>query len=387
MLINGGTRMVIVVSVLAACAADDSPMMTTDGLSSIALGTAQSCRLDTDGTARCWGELGLAGATTIAPAPVAVAGTLRFEQLTAYGKMVCGVSADSVASCWGPNDRGQLGLGTIDAGSATPVTVGTSRPFSKIVAGDATSCGINPMGQGLCWGANALGQVGADVGPTDVQSPLPLAGALVMREISVSRDFACGITTAGAAYCWGSNANGQLGGGGAITGQAGDLKRAPQAVIGGHSWRAITTGDQFACGITTAGAAFCWGSGGSGQLGTGATTASSTPAAVAGGHVFTSLDAGRDFTCGTTQSESYCWGANTYGQLGNGDASPASSTMPVVVAGAISFAELRASDGDHVCGISSERTAVYCWGRNELGQLGIGAASNTRTATPTLVTQ
>lgn len=376
------------VAVVGACSSDDGgPPDETTGFSSIATGAARSCVLDADGAAWCWGELGLPGATTVAPAAAAVDPAQRFTQLSAYGNIVCGVAPDGIARCWGPNDQGQLGLGTIDEGSATPVIVGTSRVFASIVAGDATACGVTPSSQGLCWGDNALGQVGGDLGPTDVQSPLPLAGSLAMRQISASRDFTCGVTTGGEAYCWGSNASGQLGNGGAITGNAGDLSRVPTKVVGGHAWRAVTTGDRFACGLTMAGAAYCWGHN-EARLGNGGTAASSTPVAVSGGHVFTRLDAGRDFACGIAAGDAaFCWGANAEGQLGAGATAAATpSPVPIAVAGGLAFAELSAGDGEHACGITLDRQAVYCWGTNGVGQLGTGAVGTARTPAPVAVT-
>jgi len=351
---DGFVRITLAAALVAGCGSDPGPGEEMAGFTSIATGTARSCVVDVDGAASCWGELGLAGATTVASTPVAVDATLRFAQLSAFGNVVCGVAPDDIARCWGPNDHGQLGQGTIGPGSATPVIVGTSRPFASVTAGDATPCGITPASEPLCWGSNALGQVGADAGPSDIQSPLPLAGALRMRELSTSKDFVCGISTAGEAYCWGSNAGGQLGNGGAISGQASDISRVPSKVVGGHTWSTITTGDQFACGLTSAGAAYCWGR--------------------------------NEYRLGTKDGAAFCWGANTHGQLGAGaTAASQPSTSPVAVAGGLTFAELRASDGDHVCAITADRQAVYCWGRNHVGQLGTGAVSTDRTPAPVLV--
>lgn len=354
------------------------------GFSSIAAGAARSCVIDADGVASCWGELGLDGATTVEASPVAVDPSLPFSQLSAFGKLVCGVAPDGVARCWGPNDHGQLGQGTIGAGSATPAIVGTGRVFASITASDGAPCGVTPANEALCWGNNDKGQVGADLGPLDVQSPIAIAGALRMREISTSLDFACGITTGEEAYCWGSNANGQLGTGAPIS--ATDTSRVPVKVTGGQRWRSITTGDAFACGVTTAGAAHCWGRN-EARFGDGGMTSSSTPVAVTGGHVFARVDAGRDFACGVTDAgAAFCWGSNTHGQLGAGAAvGTTPSAAPVAVAGGLAFAELRASDGDHVCAIAMDRQSVYCWGRNHVGQLGTGAASADRTPEPVLV--
>jgi alpha-tubulin suppressor-like RCC1 family protein len=73
------------------------------------------------------------------------------------------------------------------------------------------------------------------------------------------------------------------------------------------------------CGVTTAGAAYCWGRNFWGQFGNGTLTDSSTPIPTSGGLTFLSLTAGYYHTCGVTpDGAAYCWGANGYGELGTG---------------------------------------------------------------------
>ncbi len=68
------------------------------------------------------------------------------------------------------------------------------------------------------------------------------------------------------------------------------------------------------------------------QLGTGATTDSAVPVAVAGGITFTSVSGGFGHMCGiTTSGAAYCWGENENGELGDNTATNRSS--PVLVLG------------------------------------------------------
>src|SRR5258708_35572266 len=66
----------------------------------------------------------------------------------------------------------------------------------------------------------------------------------------------------------------------------------PVAVVGGYTFRAVSAGGSFACGIATTGVTYCWGLNTVGQLGDSATANSATPVAVAGGHAFTAVSAG-----------------------------------------------------------------------------------------------
>ena len=98
----------------------------------------------------------------------------------------------------------------------------------------------------------------------------------------------------------------------------------------------MSTGYKFACGVTTSGAAYCWGDNQQGELGNGTTTGSATPVAVSGGPSFATVSVGYEFACGvTTSAAAYCWGYNVYGQLGNG--STTNSSTPVAVSGGLSF--------------------------------------------------
>ena len=82
---------------------------------------------------------------------------------------------------------------------------------------------------------------------------------------------------------------------------------------------AISAGVEYTCGVTTAGKAYCWGSNIFSQLGTGTTASSLTPAPVVGGLTFTSVTANNDHTCGLANTGvAYCWGTNEWGQLGDG---------------------------------------------------------------------
>jgi alpha-tubulin suppressor-like RCC1 family protein len=79
------------------------------------------------------------------------------------------------------------------------------------------------------------------------------------------------------------------------------------------------------------------------------------------------VSAGSNHTCGlTTDDRAYCWGNNDLGQLGDGTTTL--SRRPVAVAGGLSFRQVSAGAA-HTCGITLDNLA-YCWGNNSVGQLG-----------------
>ncbi|HEX4632398.1 MAG TPA: hypothetical protein VH163_01105, partial [Gemmatimonadales bacterium] len=96
----------------------------------------------------------------------------------------------------------------------------------------------------------------------------------------------------------------------------------------------VSAGNGYTCGVTSAGAAYCWGGNGAGELGDGTTTTRTSPVAVSGGLSFAAVSADNGYTCGVTPGgAAYCWGGNFFGALGDG--TTVDKTSPVAVAGGL----------------------------------------------------
>jgi len=251
--------------------------------------------------------------------------------------------------------------------------------FTAVSAGGYYTCGLIDTGDARCWGDNFSGQLGT--GTSDYSAtPALVAGGLRFAKVSAAGiRHACGLTTAGAAYCWGEY--GLLG-----TGElAGSL--APVAVAGGHTFTVISSGGGHSCALTPTGDAYCWGNNVYGELGNGVTTGGLAPVLVTGGHKFISISAGGNHTCAIASGgAAYCWGTdgpNGEHVLGVG-ATPipddcygfACSVVPLPVVGGITFTSITAS-GEHTCGLAAGGVA-YCWGTNTFGQLGDGTEAKDR---------
>ena len=112
--------------------------------------------------------------------------------------------------------------------------------------------------------------------PVARPGPAQSAQGVTFTTISAGIYHSCGLTSGGAAYCWGYNDFGRLGDGTTSN------RTSPVAVAGGLVFRAISAKSYGTCGITTDGATYCWGRNDFGQLGDGTTTNRSTPVAVLG---------------------------------------------------------------------------------------------------------
>ena len=229
-----------------------------------------------------------------------------------------------------------------------PVTVMRSAPltFAALSAGNHATCGITTAGAAHCWGDNFFGQLGTgEVGigsgarpswtPAAV-APLPVAGPLTFASVSAGAWHACGLLTDGAAYCWGQASLGRLG-------ELGPF-------------------DEAKCSIAR-------------QTETTEVACVPAPIRVPGVPPFRALVAGGVHACGLTATgAAYCWGSDWYGAVGDGGGATSRPLTATPVAGGHNFAALSAG-GWHTCGLTTEGK-LYCWGFNYRGQLGDGSAVN-----------
>jgi alpha-tubulin suppressor-like RCC1 family protein len=339
-------------------------------LVNIAGGNSQSCGVTSSGAAYCWGSGigGVLGTGTGAnsPRPTAVAGGLTFQNVVASFNRTCGLTTDGKAYCWGQNDNGALGIGTSGTVEYSPVAVAGGLTFQSVTAGQNHSCGLTTSGAAYCWGQNSFGQLGDGSGANHY-TPFPVAGALTFQTLAAAGSMTCGTTSTGIAYCWGFNGGGEIGDGTTTT------ATVPVAVAGGLKFKRVVPGNQFTCGLTTDGAAYCWGVNLEGNLGDGTTENRLIPVAVHGGLSFESLSVGIYDACAVTAARvAYCWGRNEVGELGDGTTT--SRSTPVAVAGGLLFQSVSLGLL-HSCGIATTGDA-YCWGANSQGQVGDGTTTN-----------
>ena len=323
-----------------------------------------SCALDADGDVWCWGlnQSGQLGDGTITDRNVAavVPGLPRIRAIAVGGSHVCALSAVSRVLCWGGNWSGQLGNGETSDIQTSPVPVLDLRGVTAITAGGGHSCAIDSRNRAWCWGENFDGQLG--IGSTESMTVRARITALNRFEtIAAGDESTCGTTSNSIEACWGRNSHGQLGDGT-------EIDRNEPAELVRDNLEGFGLGAFHTCAVNLQGRAFCWGSNQWGNLGDGTTERSDVPVRVGGGQRFALITAGRYHTCALTQTDrAFCWGSNDEGQLG--DATQTERRLPRQVFGSrLRFTQISAGNS-HSCALRRD-ARVMCWGNNRYGQLG-----------------
>lgn len=203
-----------------------------------------------------------------------------------------------------------------------------------------------------------------------------------LQSLSAKQDSTCVVTSAGFVNCWGANDFGQLG-----DGTTQSFKNTPVTVSNISGVKQVAMGYNHACAITQTGSVSCWGDNNNGQLGDGTQTQRLQATAVVGlSAKVTQLALSYNSSCALLETgDIQCWGSNTQGELGVGQAVvPVQSLSPkTLILGSSLKAKKIVAGNHHLCAIS-QNDALFCWGANDLGQLGINSAA-TKIYQPTLL--
>lgn len=294
-----------------------------------------------------------------------------------YGH-TCSVGKYGNVSCFGENSFGQLGNGsTVNIGDSPGDSfyIPTASRIKQVSAGYDHTCAINANNRVLCWGDDSKEQLGngAGVNSTIDASSATEIGSHHFRLVRAGFKQTCAIGTDGLLYCWGDNTGGSLG----IT--AGSTVNSPQLLtnMSGAYFKDVAMGKAHICGLTADGKVLCWGSASSGQLGRGDFTDRkgdiSGLASITNPYRFKQVVSSEDSTCALELTgDVKCWGRNDLGQLGLGNTS--NQNIPNMVPLDYKVRKL-AAGLNHFCALYDNGN-FSCWGDGQYGQLAQGDNSN-----------
>jgi alpha-tubulin suppressor-like RCC1 family protein len=247
-------------------------------------------------------------------------------------------------------------------------------PLQQIAVGENFACGLTSAGFVYCWGTEDTDErvLSRDVPNTRPGVPWKVGGdgaGLQLTQLSAGRQHVCGVA-AGQAVCWGRGEQGQIG--------DGRFRNAGPTLVAGGAFTQVVTGGDRSCGLTGLGAILCWGDNTSGYLyvADGAQRVG-RPSALKSTQSMLSITLGARHGCGVgTNGYAYCWGDHRLSaRLSLSAAYFRSLELPV-------YSVLALDAGASSTCALTETNAALCWGENSSGQLGNGSVANRGAPTP-----
>lgn len=243
-------------------------------------------------------------------------------------------------------------------------------PRAMLAAGARDGFVADPQGWLWTWGRNLYGEAGNGTTSRVFPPQLNMPSGYGLISIDIKDEHAIAIGAQGALYAWGTNATGQLGDG------TTNPSSTPKIVDGGE-WVCACAGSWHSAGIKSDGTLWTWGENQSGQLGLGDNSRRYTPTQVwhpsnppLVNNAWKSVACGKNTTLAIKVDGSlWAWGNDGYGQLGDGGGST-NRNIPTRVGTSIDWASA-AIRSDHALALKANG-ALYAWGRNHMGQLGLG---------------
>jgi alpha-tubulin suppressor-like RCC1 family protein len=293
-----------------------------DGVISVRTGDGFTCVLDASGVLSCFGsntmgELGAGESLDRRAEPREVELPGPIAQLEASFGGACAILQSGALYCWGNDGEDQLSQpNPVDRIFRTPVQVMASETFADVSMGQGHLCAIATDGALYCTGRNQVGECGLGAGAPDRISTLTRVGTPRYRDVACGQNHTCAIDEEGALYCWGGDreADGHEGPLGLATS---DPQLSPVAIGTERDWTAVSVDTFHSCGLRGEGELWCWGRNAEGELGTGDRARITGPVAVSSESLFTQVDVARFYTCARRQDGIVlCAGQNRLGGLG-----------------------------------------------------------------------
>ena len=360
-------RCIAVVAFVVACSSSPSlvpralpplPANVERPPASIAVGETWGCAR-TSADVRCWGYqvpgLPLEPSTRAAERIPELDGAIA---IVGNREQLCALMPDATARCASiehvPNGKHDVHGHPFHDARPVVKSIDGVKNAVQLAVGAAHGCALLRDGTVQCWGNNS--------------APVAVRGVTNAVEIASGMATTCVRLTDGSVQCWG---------------QQRDDDSSLRAIDGVRDAAAIACGWSHACARITDGTVRCWGANNSGQLGDGTRENRRSAVPVRGLANVAGIALGDNHTCARLVDGTVaCWGDNTYGEVGpttSGDVvredRTGSSTfrwkeryVPAAVAGLTDVVDIAL--GSYLSCARTRDGSAYCFGRNDLGQIG-----------------
>lgn len=373
-----------------------------DSVRHIAAGAEHTCASLDSRDVYCWGnnqfedgsvgQLGNGDAgPAIVPSPTKVEGADGWRSVSAGVHHTCTENEGFERFCWGNNIKGEIAAPANIEIQRTPRRSSEVVDLDSVVCGANHSCGIRADATDLyCWGNNGNGTVGINQNGGKVYDPKLVGSGY--KSVAASGEHTCALRKDRSIQCWGHNDSDEVG---ALVGTSAnapvdagcDKSNTGKGCF--TDYIGLGLGWFHSCAIREGGKLYCWGGNINGQLGFKPSTNDFNqpePTLIAKEIVWSDVAGGRSHTCAQDNHGAlYCWGLNADNQLGfDSDGivtTPTKVDFPLASSSSPSgFLELALGEY-YSCALRTDHT-LWCWGKNHVGQIGIGTGAGTALETP-----
>ena len=341
----------------------------------LALSGEHTCGLN-GGEAYCWGynSDNQSGPDPLNKRSVKVPTTMGsnsvFTAITLGERHSCALDDDGAAWCWGSNSSATLGNGksNFSTKSEIPVKVADDHVFIDISAGKLSNCAIDDTNDIWCWGANYWSLIDRE-SSVWAYVPRKLDTTHKFLSISLGLDHGCAIATTNLVWCWGNNSQGQLGNNdGRLT-----TKNAPVRINSNLEFSKVAVGSYHSCAIDISGDTWCWGKNANGQVGNDSTTNVKSPVKITAANFVNIIPTNENTVAIDDEGNLWAWGIGSSWVNG----STSQFNLPnMITAFTVQLKHLYSGPLSKViCGIDSSED-TYCWGSNNYTQFGNNSTVN-----------
>lgn len=290
----------------------------------LSAGGDQSCGIREDGTLWCWGSRA-GDVYSDSTVPAQIGSDSHWTNVSLQQGGACAIDGGALY-CWG-------GISGVHDPYENPTQIGSATDWTAVAVGWQHTCALRG-GALYCWGENDYGEAGSAL-DTTYTTPTQLGSATDWVAISAGESVTCGLRTVGGGttlWCWGSPE---------VTGWTA-WGSTPTQLGSATNWKTVAMYGAIGCGLATDGTAWCW------------DVQSQTPTQISADTDYTAVSPG-DYYCGVHGGQLTC-----LDEYQNVDVIGSGQTWSTV-----------ATEGRHTCA-TDITGAVWCWGANVWGELGIG---------------
>ena len=285
-----------------------------------------------------------------------------WKQTAAGGTFIMALKDDGTIWGWGANINGQLGLGNTTSPQNNTIQMGTDNNWDTLIAFSNSTLARKTDGSLWGWGLNGDGELGIGAFG-QITAPVLVSNPSEWRSITSSIGaFAVAIKSDGTLWGWGANHRSQLG----IANT--DDQMSPVQISTSTDWKKIACGYTHVIALKNDGTIWGWGDNLFNQVSNGAASGiQPTPVQIGSASDWTDIAAGDGFTIAIkTNGTLWSWGKNNIGQLGVGNTN--TITTQVQVGTGTDWLSVFAAI-DHVVAAKTDST-LWGWGLNTSGELG-----------------